>query len=98
MDQVCAGLDCTFVYLDDVLIFSKDPVSHLLQLRLILHRLREHGLRINANKCDFGVPEVVFLGHRITPSGISPVEKHTQAKKIFPALQTNYKFSVSSVS
>ena len=80
MDQVCAGL----TYLDDVLVFSPDGPSHIKHLRLILQRFKEYGLVINLNKCPFGLSEISFLGHKVTSSGISRLQKHTQAVKEYP--------------
>ena len=61
MDQVCSGLNFTFVYLDDVLISSPDGPSHIKHLRLILERFKEYGLIINFKKCPFGQSEISSL-------------------------------------
>jgi hypothetical protein len=65
MDSVMAGLPYCFVYLDDVLVASSSPQQHLDHLREVLARLQEHGLVLNVGKCQFGVPEIDYLGHRI---------------------------------
>ena len=61
MDQVCSGLNFTFVYLDDVLVSSPDGPSHIKHLRLILERFKEYGLIINFKKCAFGQSEISSL-------------------------------------
>ena len=81
MDQNCAGLTFTFVYLDDVLVSSPDDPSHIQHLRHILQQFKEYGLVINLKKCAFGLSEISFLGHKVTSSGISPLQKHSQAVK-----------------
>ena len=61
MDEVCAGLPFTFVYIDDVLIASPDLETHLQHLRHVLQRFQQNGLVINHDKCEFGRSEIDFL-------------------------------------
>jgi Reverse transcriptase (RNA-dependent DNA polymerase) len=58
MDDVMAGLPFCFIYLDDVLVASPDHAAHVQHLREVLQRLSDHGLVINAEKCQFGVGEI----------------------------------------
>ena len=51
MDTICCGLDFFFVYIDDILVASKDAESHKNHLRILFKRLLEHGLVINTAKC-----------------------------------------------
>lgn len=83
MDQVCQDLPFTFIYLDDVLIASPDQDSHLKHLRQVLKKFSEYGLVINPDKCEFGRPEVNFLGHTVSSAGASPLTKHVQAVRDF---------------
>lgn len=48
MDEVTRGLDFCFVYIDDILIFSRSPEEHAANLRTLLQRLSEYGVVINA--------------------------------------------------
>ncbi len=50
MDQVFDGLDCAFVYLDDILVGSAGPEEHIRHLREVLQRLRKFGLVLNLDK------------------------------------------------
>jgi hypothetical protein len=50
------------VYLDDILIFSKNEKEHKEHVREVLERLRKHKLYCNLQKCTFGTPEVEYLG------------------------------------
>jgi hypothetical protein len=79
MNQVGAGLDFVIIYLDDILVTSPDEQSHILHLHRILERLRDFGLMLNLEKCEFGKRSVDFLGHRITAAGAEPIVKHLQA-------------------
>ena len=59
------------VFIDDILIFSKNEEEHAEHLRIVLHHLREHKLYAKFSKCDFWLKEVQFLGHIISDKGIS---------------------------
>ena len=54
------------VYLDDILIYSKNEEEHAEHLRLVLTKLREHRLYAKFSKCEFWLPEVTYLGHVIS--------------------------------
>ena len=84
MDNVLAGLDYTFVYLDDVLVASASHEEHAVHLREVLSRLSKHGLVLNAEKCQLGVPELDYLGHHVAASGIKPIVDRVAAIKDFP--------------
>jgi len=53
-------------YIDDILIYSGSLEEHAEHLRKVFQRLRENKLYAKLEKCEFGVTEVDFLGHRIT--------------------------------
>lgn len=59
------------VYLDDILIFSDNQELHESHVKKVLEKLRAAGLYVKAQKCEFDVPEVGFLGFRIGRSGVS---------------------------
>ncbi|XP_054624868.1 retrotransposon-derived protein PEG10 isoform X1 [Dunckerocampus dactyliophorus] len=52
-----------FVYLDDILIFSRNLQDHITHVRLVLQRLMENRLYVKAEKCDFHATSVPFLGY-----------------------------------
>ena len=58
------------VYMDDILIFSKDKETHHQRTRRVLQRLQEHDLFVKPEKCVFDVQEVEFLGAIITPNHV----------------------------
>ena len=70
MDTVCRSLPFVFVYLDDILIASKSKAEHLNHLHQLFNTLHDHGLIINIKKCQFGLSELEFLGHRVSGAGI----------------------------
>jgi hypothetical protein len=59
------------VFIDDILIYSKNEEEHEEHLRLVLQKLREHELYAKFSKCEFWLKEVSFLGHVITNGGIA---------------------------
>ena len=57
-------------YLDDLLIFSANPIEHEHHVKKVLTRLRESGLFAKLEKCHFNSTEVEFLGYMVTPHGV----------------------------
>jgi hypothetical protein len=59
------------VFIDDILVYSKNEEKHEQHLRVILQRLRDHQLYAIFSKCAFWLNEVPFLGHVILAEGIT---------------------------
>jgi hypothetical protein len=59
------------VFIDDILIYSKNPEDHAKHLHVVLRRLRDHHLYAKFSKCEFWLDTVKFLGHTISSDGIS---------------------------
>ena len=53
------------VYLDDIIIFSRNPEEHLDHILQVLEALDKHHLRVKLKKCEFFKKEMLFLGHCI---------------------------------
>jgi transposase InsO family protein len=79
MDRTLAGHEAAFGYLDDVLVSSPATPEHLANLQELFERLRQAGLVVNGNKCLFAVPELDFLGHRVSAPGIAPLPDRVAA-------------------
>ena len=58
------------VFIDDILIYSKDRLEHDKHLRIVLQILREKQLYAKWSKCEFWLESVTFLGHIIFRDGI----------------------------
>ena len=58
------------VFIDDIMVYSKNKEEHKEHLRLVLEKLREHQLYAKFSKCEFWLKEVGFLGHVILGEGI----------------------------
>jgi hypothetical protein len=59
------------VFIDDILIYSKNDIDHGKHLRMVLQKLRDNQLYAKFSKCEFWLDEVPFLGHIISKGGIS---------------------------
>ncbi|WP_440705198.1 RNase H-like domain-containing protein, partial [Cysteiniphilum sp. E12A11] len=58
------------VFIDDILVYSRDETEHAEHLRLVLQILRDKQLYAKFSKCEFWLREVSFLGHMVSASGI----------------------------
>ncbi|GJX94375.1 putative reverse transcriptase domain-containing protein [Tanacetum coccineum] len=72
MNRVCKPYLDKFiiVFIDDILIFSKDEKEHEDHLKAILELLKKEKLYAKISKCKFWIPKVQFLGHIIDSKGI----------------------------
>ncbi|GJX80033.1 putative reverse transcriptase domain-containing protein [Tanacetum coccineum] len=72
MNRVCKPYLDKFVivFIDDILIYSKDEKEHEEHLKAILGLLKEEKLYAKFSKCEFWIPKVQFLGHVIDSRGI----------------------------
>jgi hypothetical protein len=59
------------VFIDDILIYSKNEEEHAKHLRIVLMHLREHQLYAKFSKCAFWLEEIQFLEHVLTAKGIA---------------------------
>ena len=73
MDKLLSGLIgmCVLVYLDDIVVYSKDSKDHEGHLQFVFDRLRSAGLRLKPTKCHFGLSEVKLLGYILNGDGIT---------------------------
>lgn len=67
------------VFFDDILVYSLDESSHAHHLEQVLYTLAEHQLYANPGKCEFGWPQVAYLGHVISAQGVVADPEKRQA-------------------
>ena len=75
---------CVVVYLDDILIYSKDENSHRQHLRMVFDRLKKHQLYCKESKCELFLKKVDFLGHVISADGVAVEDSKIQAVSDWP--------------
>ena len=78
-------IGCTAeVYIDDMVMKIKQEARHVKDLRGVFEVLRQHKLRLNAEKCTFGVGAGKFLGYLITNQGIEANPDQIEAVNLRP--------------
>ena len=81
-------LEILIVYLDDIIVFSQDISTHLKRLEMVFRKLQEHGLKIEAKKCQFFRPKVTYLGHVVSAEGVATDPAKTEAVTNWPKPKT----------
>ena len=86
MSQLFSGKEWEFVsvYLDDVLIASRDIKEYLEHVKKVLQKVSEAGLHLKPSKCVFAAEEIEYLGHTLTTEGVKPNSGKVEAVKSFP--------------
>ena len=74
------------VYIDDILIFSKNKEDHQEHVRKVLQRLRENDLFAKPEKCSFHTDTVEYLGFIVSPKGVTmdPIKVKAISEWILP--------------
>ena len=74
MAQVLQGIPGVVYFIDDILVTGHTRLKHEANLRRVLDRIREYGLRLKKSKCLFFQKELEFLGHLISKDGVKPTK------------------------
>jgi hypothetical protein len=80
------------IFIDDILLYSKNEEEHGEHLRLVLQKLQDHRLYAKLSKCEFWLKQVAFLGHVISKGGI-----YVDPSKIQDVLSWNTPTNVSDI-
>ncbi|CAC5370073.1 unnamed protein product [Mytilus coruscus] len=90
LTHVLHGLNyqMALVYVDDILVFSRNFEEHMKNLQLVFDRLLSAGLTLKPSKCEFAQKEVLYLGHRISREGVKVDQSKVEAVKSFPVPKT----------
>nr|GEV69003.1 retrotransposon protein, putative, Ty3-gypsy subclass [Tanacetum cinerariifolium] len=90
MNRVCNPYLDKFVimFIDDILVYSKDVEEHDKHLKISLEFLKEDRLYAKFSKCDFWLDSVKILGHVIDRSGVHVDHAKIEAIKSWVALTT----------
>ncbi|KAG1937128.1 interleukin-1 receptor accessory protein-like 1-A, partial [Pimephales promelas] len=76
------------VYLDDLIVFGRTLEEHQQRLLKVLDRLRDEGLKISLDKCQFGRTSVNYVGHIVSQDGMSTDPSKIEAVMSWPKPQT----------
>jgi hypothetical protein len=88
MDEILKNLEFCFGYLDDILVFSRSPKEHEQHLRTLFTQLQNYGILLNSSKCVFRIPEISFLGYKISSSGSQPLPERVADLQTCPPPKT----------
>ena len=102
IEGILKGMPFTVVRVDDILVSGMDDMDHLQNVDEVLQRLERAGLRAKREKCDFFMPEVIYmgyivdrLGHRPNPEKVkaileAPVPRNAQELKSYLGMLQYY--------
>ena len=88
LESLLAGIPRVYIFLDDILVTGKAREEHVANLRLVLKRLDEAGLKLNNQKCEFFNQSVVYLGRKIDRDGLHPTDEKVRAIRDAPTQRT----------
>ena len=76
MESILQGLPNVCVYLDDILVSGISEADHI---QAVLMRLEDAGVRLKRGKCEFLLPEVAYLGQKISAKDFQLTDDITAA-------------------
>uniref|UniRef100_A0A3P9BYY5 Caspase-8 n=1 Tax=Maylandia zebra TaxID=106582 RepID=A0A3P9BYY5_9CICH len=79
VDETYEGLRGVAAIVDDVLVFGETKQEHDDNLRAMLQRSRERGVKLNPDKCTICVKEVSYFGHTLSHEGLKPDPQKVKA-------------------
>ena len=89
--ETCLGdfiLHWCIIYLNDIVIFSKDPASYLERLKAVFWKLEKAGLKLKPSKCELFWRQLAYLGLLISAKGVATDEGKIEAIKNWPTPTT----------
>ena len=89
--ESCLGelhLEWCIIYLDDIIIFSKNPDDHLTRLEGVFECLAKAGLKLKPSKCEFFQSSLKYLGHIVSKNGIATDPRKVKAILDWPKPRT----------
>lgn len=79
IDQIISGIEGVTAYQDDVLISGRDEEQCRSRVLEVFARLSTYNVKVNESKCQWLVSECQYLGHKLSPTGISPTVDKVEA-------------------
>ena len=84
VNKVLEDLEFAFVYLDDILIYSKNMEEQLCHVRTLFEHLCQADLKLTKRKCNFLKAHVQYLGHYISGQGLEPIPEKLESLQQMP--------------
>ena len=79
IQQVLQGCEGAHNIADDIIVHGRGVEEHDKRLDRVFRRLKERGLTVNPDKCEFRIPRITFMGHVLSEKGIDPMEEKVKA-------------------
>ncbi|KAI7789577.1 hypothetical protein IRJ41_019347 [Triplophysa rosa] len=78
MEHMIEGIQGVHGYVDDIILWGSTIEQHNERLMEVLQRVQNYGLKLNKEKCQFGVKEITFLGDKLSERGVKPDQSKIQ--------------------
>ncbi|KAL7834624.1 hypothetical protein SRHO_G00288710 [Serrasalmus rhombeus] len=72
MESIVEGIDGVRVYVNDIVLWGSTLAQHNKRLTKVLQSMQKYGLKLNKEKCQFAVKELMFLGDKLSEFGVEP--------------------------
>ena len=80
IDKTLQNITTKFAFLNDILVVTEGNLQeHENKLDKILEKLNEENLATNLQKCEFAKEDIVWLGFKVTPNGVTPTKPKCDA-------------------
>ena len=84
MDEVFSSVEGVRISVSGVIIYAKTMAELVKRIRKVFDGCREYSLKLNHNKCEFGVKQITVLGHIVSEKGVKPDVANMEAVKATP--------------
>ncbi|KAK3085333.1 hypothetical protein FSP39_001659 [Pinctada imbricata] len=79
ISEILSGLDGVESIIDDVIIYGKTKSEHDHRLDLAMQRIKDSGIKLNSEKCEFRKDRIEYFGHIISKDGVLPNPERVRA-------------------
>jgi Reverse transcriptase (RNA-dependent DNA polymerase) len=83
MCDLLRDLDGVEVSMDGILIHGEDKKRLDELTQIVMQKLKKAGLKLNGEKCVFGITRVTFLGHILTDKGLEIDDSNTETQEAY---------------
>jgi len=76
------------VFIDDILIYSQTFTEHVYHVQLVFQLLQNHQFKVRLSKCSFAQQKLSYLGHVLSPNGVSTDPAKIRDVQTWPSPQS----------